>query len=305
MSQSVASKFPGRKLNVRLTYPYSEDYSFSTQLKRIDLDKERINDLKTGKGFIIQSSKSIRSDVKNQMGIFSNKYGSTIDDVDSFNGKYRCKCGLTRGSIMHGETCPACHSIVKFYDDDVSIFGWLLLKDKYFVIHPNIYRTLEGFIGPLRLQHIIEPVVNVDSDGKIIAIGEPSAKEPFKGIGMFEFKERYQEILDYYFSKYPSKELFYNDLVSLKDITFTHSIPVFSALLRPSVLENGSILRYQSVNESFQMLTRLVNECNRDKLRIDRKIKEKINILFDIQMQFNAVYAELRDCLANFYNFAA
>lgn len=291
-------KIPEGRLNVKLTYPYSDEYEYHTQLKRIDLDKERINDLKTGKGFIIQSTRSLRNDVKNQMGIFSNRFGSTIDDVDSFNGKYRCRCGLTRGSIMHGEICPSCRTIVKFYDDDVSIFGWLLLKNDYFVIHPNIYRTLEGFIGAIRLQDIIKPIINVDSDGKIISIGEGSSKEPFKGIGLFDFRDRYDEILNFYLSKYPAKKYFYDDLISNKDITFVHSIPVFSALLRPSVLENGSILRYQSVNESFQMLTRLVNECNKDKLRMNRKLKEKVNILFDIQMQFNQVYVRLRDCMA-------
>ena len=127
------------QVSIRLTYPYSDKYEYSTFLERLDLDQERIKDLKTGKGFIIQSSRSIKTDVKTQNGIFSNRYGSTISDVDSFNGKYRCRCGLTKGSIMHGEVCPVCGQIVKFYDDDISIFGWLILKDKYFIIHGSYY----------------------------------------------------------------------------------------------------------------------------------------------------------------------
>ena len=290
---------PTAQANIRLTYPYSDKYEYTTELEKIDLDEERIMDIKTGRGFPIKSSGSIKNDVKNRTGIFSDRYGSTIADVDSFNGKYRCKCGMTKGSIMHGEICLNCGQIVKFYDDDISIFGWLILKDKYFIIHPNIYRTLEGFIGITRLARIIEPEVQVDSNGKVIEIGNSQAKkdEPFKGIGMMEFKRRYDEILDFYYAKFPAKKLFYDHLKENKNITFTHSIPVFSSLLRPSQLEAGS-LKYESTNEYFMMLSKLVNECNRDRLRIDRKIKEKLNILYDIQYQYNAVYEELKNILA-------
>lgn len=230
-------------INVRMQYPYSDLYEYETKLVRLDLDQERINDIKTGRGFIIESSDSIRNDVKNQTGIFSSRYGSTVADIDSFNGKYRCDCGMTKGSIMHGEICPVCHTKVIFKDDDVSIFGWLVLKDKYFVIHPNLYSSLECFIGPTRMSAIIKPIVNVDSDGKIITIGEPNMKkdEPFRGIGMIAFKERFQEIMDYYYNKWPNKKPIYDDLMLNKNIIFTHSIPVFSALLRPSILESGSI----------------------------------------------------------------
>ena len=234
---------PKDNLSIRLTYPYSDTYEYQTRLSRINLDEEQILDFRRGTGFAIVSNKNIKTDLKNQSGIFSNRFGSTIADVDSFNGKYRCRCGYTKGSIMHGETCPVCGNIVKFYDDDVSIFGWLLMKKKYFIIHPNIYRALEGFIGVQRLARIIEPDVQVNSDGKIISVGNPNVKkdEPFRGIGMFLFKERYQEILDYYLAKFPAKKSFYDDLISNKNITFIHAIPVFSSLLRPSVLENGSI----------------------------------------------------------------
>jgi len=286
------------QLNIHTTYPYSDKYEYTTQLVRRDLDATRINDLKTGPHFIVDAPKGIKNDVKLQNGIFSSRFGSTIADVDSFNGRYRCKCGYTRGSIMHGETCPVCHHIVKYYDDDVSIFGWLVLKDKYWIIHPNIYRTLESFIGATRLNRIIEPDIQVDSNGKEIKREEPIKKdEPFMGIGILEFKERYDEILEFYNNKYPAKATYYNDLKSVKDITFTHSIPVFSALLRPSALDNGS-LKYQSCNENYQMLSNLVYNCNKDKLRMDQKIKEKVQLLYDIQYQYNAIYEELKEILS-------
>ena len=285
-------------MHINLTYPYSDKYEYETYLEKINLDEERINDIKSGKGFIIQSTRSITKDLKSQNGIFSSRYGSTISDVDSFNGKYRCKCGMTKGSIMHGERCKVCNHIVKYYDDDVSIFGWFILKDKYYVIHPNIYRSLEALIGVSRLARILEPEVVVNSNGKVVSIGNPSKKdEPFKGIGMMEFKNRYQEIIDFYYSKYPSKKALYEYLMSCKDMTFTHSIPVFSALLRPSKLEAGS-LKYETTNEYFMMLTKLVHDCNKDLLEMDQRLKEKLNTLNDIQIQFNNVYEEIKNILA-------
>ena len=296
---TVRSRYDNASINVRLTYPHSDKYTYTTQLQRLDLDQERINDIKTGKGFPVVSSRSIKLDVKNQTGIFSNRYGSTIADVDSFNGKYRCRCGLTKGTIMHGEVCPVCGTIVKFYDDDVSITGWLILKDKYFVIHPNIYRSLEGFIGASRLARIIDADVKVDSDGKIIEIGDVNKKdEPFRGIGMFSFRERYDEILDFYYYRYPMKKAFYEDLKRVKNITFTRSIPVFSALLRPSSLDSGNTLRYETTNENFMMLSKLVADCNRDQLKMDQKVKEKLNILKDIQENFNGVYNEIKEIIS-------
>lgn len=286
-------------INIKTTYVYpnSDKYTYTTQLERLDLDQTRIDDLKSGPNFIISAPKGIKNDIKNQNGIFSQRFGSTISDIDSFSGKYRCKCGMTRGSIMHGEICPACNTMVKYYDDDVSIFGWLVLKDAYWIIHPNIYRTLEGFIGAARLNRIIDPEVTVNSDGRIIETVSTKKDEPFKGIGILAFRERYQEILDYYYAKYPAKKIYYDDLVNNKNIAFTHSIAVFSALLRPSVLDNGS-LKYQSCNENYQMLSSLVYRCNQDKLRMDRKIKGKIQLLYDIQFQYNAIYEELKEILA-------
>lgn len=288
------------KLSVNLTYPYSDVYDYTTKLERINLDETRVKDFKIGKGFPIQSSKGIKSDVKNQAGIFSSRFGSTIADIDSFNGKYRCSCGYTKGSIMHGEICPVCGSIVKFYDDDISIFGWLILKDKYYIIHPNIYRTLEGYIGASRLLRIIEPDVQVDSNGRIINVGSANVKkdEPFRGIGMIEFKNRYDEILDYYLTRFPNKKVYYDDLKATKDIAFIHSIPVYSAMLRPSVLESGSILRYQESNGFYMMLSKLVQEINRDDLHIDNKIKEKLILLYETQYNLNKIYKIIIDILS-------
>jgi len=285
--------------NIRLQYPYNDKFDYETCLERLDLDKQREQNIRTGRGFIISAPKGIKKDIKNQDGIFSSRYGSnSISDVDSFNGRYRCRCGMKRGSINHGELCDACNTRVRFVDDDVSIKGYLVLKDKYWIIHPNIYRSLEGFIGPARLNRIIEPEVTVDSNGAVVENTIVKKKdEPFRGIGLIEFHDRFDEIMDFYLTRFPNKKHFYDDIMRHKDIAFTHTISVYSSLLRPSRLDNGS-LRYEACNEQFNMLATLVYQVNNDKLHINRKIKEKYQLLYDIQYQLNTVYNELKEILA-------
>lgn len=279
-------------------YPFNDEYFYQTKLVRYNLDKVRVDDVETGKGFIIKAPKGIKKDIKLQSGIFSNRYGSTLDDVDSFNGKYRCDCGLTRGSVHHGDICPHCGRLVTYRDDDVSIFGYLVLKDKYWIIHPNMYRSIEAFIGANRLNRIIEPDVKVDKNGR--EIPDPPQKngdEPFRHIGMLQFKERFDEIMEFYLKRFPTKRNYYNNIMMDKELIFTHTVAVFSSLLRPSKLDNGS-LRYEKTNEYYNLLSSLVYNCNKDKLRIDRRKKEKLQLLYDIQFQYNELYIEIKEIIS-------
>lgn len=282
-------------MNVVLEYPHNDKFDYETRLVRLNLDEERIADIKSGRGFIISAPKGIKKDIKHQDGIFSSRYGSnSISDVDSFTAGYRCKCGMKRGSVFHGEICDVCGEKVLYVGDDISIVGYLKLKDKYWIIHPNIYCTLAAFIGGPKLNRIIEPDIQVDSDGKIIPNIPTKKDEPFRGIGLPMFKERFDEIMDFYLTKYPAKKIYYDDIMSQKDKVFTHSIAVYSSLLRPSKLDNGS-LRYEACNEQFNMLATLVYKCNKDRLKMDQKIKEKYQLLYDIQFQLNSVYGELKE----------
>ena len=273
-----------KQINIKLTYPHDDKFDYTTQLMRLDLDKEREIDIRRGKGFIITAPKGIKKDIKLANGIFSSIYGSnSISDVDSFNGRYRCKCGKRRGSIYHGEICPVCGERVKYVDDDVSITGYLKLKDRYWIIHPNMYRIIEHFIGSGVLNRIIEPDIQVDINGNEI---EPelyaNKKEPFKGIGLMRFYDHFDEIMEYYYAKLPAKKIYYNDIMERRDIIFTHTISVYSSLLRPSSIDNGT-LRYEACNDQFNMLAKLVYSANEDELEIDRRIKEKLQILYNIQ----------------------
>lgn len=285
-------------ITINLNYPYNDEYDYTTFLRRIKLDELRKEYIRTGKGFIISAPKGIKKDLKLQDGIFSSRYGSnSITDIDSFSGRYKCKCGFKHGSIRNGEFCELCGERVKYVHDDVSITGFLKLNDHYWIIHPALYRTLEAFIGVSRLDRIIKPDIQVNSDGIEIEVPPTKKDEPFAGIGLLAFHDRYEEILTFYLGKYPAKKIYYDDLMREKDTVWTHTISVFSSLLRPSYLDNGS-LKYESCNDQFNILSSLIYRCNKDRLSIDKKAKERLSLLYDIQYQLNALYIECRNILA-------
>ena len=283
--------------NIVLHYPYNNEYEYTTTLERIDLDKQRDEDIKTGRGFMITAPRGIKKDIKNQDGIYSSKFGSnSMSDIDSFSGRYRCTCGQKRGSINNGELCTVCGTRVKYVDDDITLCGYLSIHEPYVIIHPNLYCSLEAFIGATRLNKIINPDFDVDSDGNMKPI--PVKKdEPFANIGMLEFRNRFDDIMNFYLTKYPQKIKYYTDIMKNKDILFTHTISVYSSLLRPCSIDNGS-LRYEDCNDQFSILSSLCYRLNDDKLSIDKKPKERLKYMYDIQYHLTDLYRKIKDILA-------
>ena len=159
---------------------------------------------------------------------------------------------------------------------------------------------MESLIGADRLDRIIEADIQVDVNGReIVNDSIPKKKdEPFRGIGLPEFQRRFQEIIDFYLSIHPTKKNYYDDIMAHKDMVFAHSIPVFSTLLRPTKLDNNGSLKYEKTNENYNLIAHLVNECNKNKLKPDRQKKNKYELLYSIQTQFNIIYDELCKILA-------
>ena len=287
------------KINVRLQYPYSREYEWITYMDDIDLDEERKKDILNGKGFVIKSPKPIKDDLKDPNGIFSTKYGPTLDDMNAFQDRYKCQCGYMRSKIMNESECPLCHTRVKYIDDDFSYFGWIILKEKYHIIHPSLYMTLCKFFGPDRFNDIIHFTKEVDKDGKIKE-RKPSKNSPFNGIGMMEFYDRYDEIIDYYankFSKSQSKQEYYYILKRKKNTVFTHSIPVFTTLLRPYRVD-GSELHFEGTNAIYKILAHLVAYVNNDHTKMANKELIQKQYLINIQDKIKELYDEINNILS-------
>lgn len=287
---------PNIAINVNMSYPNNPEYDMEVMLKKINLDEERIKDLRTNNGFIITEPKSIKKDLKSADSIYSRKFGTTLQDVNAFENRYKCKCGHLQGRIYIGIKCPLCGEEVEFVDDNYNYFGWLVLQNPYKIIHPAIYAQLRSFFGDNKLRehridNIIKPNIVKDEDGFTITPKEFSEDEPYGGLGMIDFVEKFDEIMNFYLKKYPQKKDMYDDIMKDRDIVFTQSIPVYTTQLRPFSLEDSQF-GYEKCNEIYTLLSKLVHVVNNDELKMFRKKKPKNQCLFDIQTHFNDLYNE-------------
>lgn len=298
----MTQRKPNISMNVNLTYPDNKDYEMEVTLKKINLDNERVNDLRSNNGFIVTEPKSIKKDLKSADSIYSRKFGTTLQDVNAFENRYKCKCGHLQGRVYIGIKCPLCNEEVEFVDDNYNYFGWLVLKDPYKIIHPAIYAQLRNFFGnnklrEPRIDNIIKPNIVKDEDGFTVEERQVTPDEPFLGIGMIELIERFDEIMNFYLKKYPQKKDMYDDIMKDREIVFTQSIPVYTTQLRPFSIEDNQF-GYEKVNEIYTLLSKLVHVVNNDKLRMFRKSKPKNTCLYDIQLQFNELYTEQINIMA-------
>lgn len=309
------------QIQVNLEYPFSAEYDYQTQIVRLDLDKERAKDILSGNGFIIgPPSGKIKKDLQDPNGIFSEKYGRTLKDLNPFSTRYKCECGYTMFKINKGLTCPMCGKPVKYMDDNFEFFGWKVLKEPHFIIHPALYKSLEAFIGKDKFDHIIHYEEEKNADGYIIEteVKDPE-KEPFAFIGMMAFKERFDEIMDWYGKRAttPTKKAYYEDIMREKEKIFTHSIPVFTFLLRP-VEVNQTNFCHEDTNDDYVMINKLASVLNEyDKLttqKLERSPRDKL--LYGLQTHVNNIYMKLdkilqkkkgviRSLVAGRYNFSA
>lgn len=213
------------QIKVNLTYPNSNEFDFFTEIEIIDLDKEAKDDIASGNGFLIDSPKSSnKKDIKNPNGIYSPKFGQKLGDANPFADRYSCECGKTTSRIWHGTECPHCHTKVRYVDDNFKLFGWIILKDQYHLLHPKFYDSLNYIFGASpynierkrikgsKLQNMLVFSPEVDQDGNISECTFKPDNEPFFGIGMLEFYNRFDEILAYYRAKNPKKIDYFEEL---------------------------------------------------------------------------------------------
>ena len=171
------------QLDFKYSYPYNPDYIYITELERVNLDKEREHDILTDNGFVVSKTNGIKKDLKDDYSIFSPKFGNNLSDQDQFQNTFRCPCGMTKGKINLGLVCKNCGGKVENVETNPRYTGWIVIKgDEFFVIHPNLYKSIEFLVGREELINIINIGVMVDEDGHIHEVEQ--ADQPFYGIGM-------------------------------------------------------------------------------------------------------------------------
>ena len=289
----------GETLDINLSYPYDPEYEYFTRLERLNLDREREEDIKSNQGFIIAPTQGIKKDIKNPMSIFSRKFGQTIKDVNPFGNRYSCECGYTQNKVNNGTICKVCGTKVKYVDDNYQYFGWLVLKE-HWIISPAFYNALRFFIGK-DFDNIIKFQSLTTDDGHQERITDVK-DQPYYGIGLIEFREKFEEIMKYYFNK-NKKQANYDDIMREKDKVFTQSIPVFTVLLRPYDTDKYTF-SHETTNQYYTMINKHVTELNKssnigmkNKRKGEPERKHVQDLLWKLQMKVDVLYSEIIDII--------
>ena len=278
-------------LDLNISYPYDPDYEYHTRLERLNLDQERIHDIINDKGFIVAPTQGVKKDIKNPYSIFSNKFGQTIKDVNPFGNRYRCECGFTQTKVNNGCICKVCGTKVKYVDDDYEYFGWLVLQD-HWIISPAFYNALRFFIGK-DFDNIIKFEAIIDEDGHQLSIVAPK-DQPYYRIGLISFREKFDEIMDYYLAK-NKKQSNYDDIMSNREKVFTQSIPVYTVLLRPIDVDKYTF-SYEDTNRYYNVINKLVSTINKESaiLEKDKPIPKYMQeLLWRLQIKLDLLYSEI------------
>ena len=301
------------QVNSRVTYPLNSEFEYQTQLIRLNLEKEMEKDLSSGKGFLIKEPQNLKKTLKSPDSIYSEKFMKTLQDPDAFTDRYSCKCGATKGIDNNRLLCPYCQTEVKYIGDDFEIFGWIKINEPYKIIHPNLYKTLESYFGASNLEAIIEPDVDLNENGMPMTsydrkIYEKKLKrkyvkhtkidKTYAGIGMMDFMEKFDEILEYFHEKNKGKKIeYYNDIVTNRENIFTGAIPVYSTGMRPFKVENG-VFNFEGTNAIFNIMAKLAANVNKDNLAIHKGFKYRAGLLYDLQLRYNKLYKEIEKIIA-------
>ena len=80
-------------------------------------------------------------------------------------------------------------------------------------------------------------------------------------------------------------------------MVFTHSLPVFTTLLRPFDTRDN-VMSYEPTNGMYAMMNKLVTMINRNRSRMERESKSKNQSLYNLQKKFMKLYGELEKILS-------
>lgn len=295
------------RITINYSYPNNSDFEYTAHMERINFDKECELDLLSNEGFIIASPKTtIKKDIKDPNGIFSEKFGQKLGDMNPFIDRYSCSCGNLKSRINNGIECPICHTLCKYVDDDFKMFGWIKLNDEYPIIHPDIYKQLDILFGKSKfdrksknrskgskLKNILDYDVRIDLNGnEVDDDNSDKPDEPYFGKGFLYFNDHFDEILEYYHQRNPKKEDIYQDIIMDRDKVFIHSIPVFTSHLRPMDIAAGSMY-FEKCSALYNMMVKLAHRVNKSKTTIDKTPKAKCQQMFNLQGKLMELYDEV------------
>ena len=261
------------------------------RMSRLNWDACFYSDLLNGNGFIISEPAEVSLDGTKQKSLYgpqSPLYGTTYEDDQAFIERYRCQCGEFKGRQFEGEKCPICGKVVEFKDSDINVTGWISLGNNR-IISPYYFNLLQGAIGKSAFPDIISGKYKIDTNGRRLRPreedleGKPSS--PYVGIGVDEFYDKYEEIIEYFMNLKKNKTRTFELLLKQKRCVFISHIPIPSTLLRPQSITSDTFY-FNSIdkliNTSVRLSDHLKNCIDVEKDYILQRLQVKVNEMWNI-----------------------
>lgn len=260
-------------------------------VETLDLDFECYYDLASGKGFRVSSAEAY--DAKKRKipnGLQSERWGTDFGDENAFQERYSCKCKKYIGKMYAGKICEQCGSPVEYVEADVTTTGWIILDYNRKVISPIYAMKLSDALGKVDGNPVLDRILRSpyrsrerdDADLSEILREKEIAEmkiHPFIGKGMTWLREHFDEVLDYYEKRKPTKAAAFHELRVNKAKVFTSCIAVFSSILRielPGAKDEK--LFKMKVNTYFQSIIQTTNKINQYDLEDSQSEKVQIQI---------------------------
>lgn len=265
------------------------------RIRRRNWDVDCCMDLQLGIGFLITDPAEFTVDEtkkKSLNGPQSPRFGTSYEDEQGFMERWRCECGEFKGKLFEHEICPYCNKPVEFKDVDVEQTGWIPLRGRK-VINPAYYRILASIIGTTAFTDIIVSKQKIDKDGKCTALSEEDFEtvkptSPFVGIGITEFYNRFEEIMDYYKRVKKAKASSIDLALQEKGKVFTSFIPVYTTMLRSQSITSESYY-FTGIDKQINPLISLainLEDCAKiDEAMILNNIQKRVNAIWEFNFE--------------------
>ena len=269
------------------------------KIRIFNMEKMMENDIKSGNGFIISDKDGLdkSNTVRLENGIYSPKFGSIWGDENAFEELYSCECKRYKGRKNKGRYCENCESHVIYRGKNTKMTGWFKLND-YKVIHPNVYYKIGSLIGYTRLKEILTPewVTDVTGVPRKPEIDENSRNDKkYDHIGFLEFQKRFDEIIDFFYSKKKHKKDAYDFIQENRDSVFTSCLPCMQLFMRPIVLGDEDF-NFAKINPKYAALSTKFYNIN-NKTYTDKDEKTLNNRLYSIQKTYFYICDMIMDML--------
>lgn len=231
------------------------------KFSRLNLEAECYYDCTHGRGFMISETpfSDIDKTIRNMDGPRSPRYGTTYGDQNEFMDRYRCQCGKYVGAAFDGEICPVCKTKIEYTDVDIMYTGWLNFYP-YKIINPLYYQRMQSALSKKTLENIISNENIITPQGTIRkhddVIEVKKSKMMYHNIGLKEFYDNFEEIMNYHKKKRKQKAALIDSLIEDKDLVWTSKLPVYSTVLRPQGITVESYF-FSPIDKQINPLTNI------------------------------------------------